>query len=154
MAFVLIFLYIALALGYIPSKVYLRFGIALIGILIVAISFLSACGTTFYWGQSISPLTAEVVPIILLAVGLDSLFIIQDAESKVAPVLKKDQLRIAYALKDVGPSILTATLSEIIVFYVGAITAVPALNNFCVVAGLAFIYNFILVMTVLVPLLS
>jgi predicted RND superfamily exporter protein len=61
---------------------------------------------------------------------------------------------MAYALKEVGPAILTATLCESIAFFIGAITAVPALNNFCVVAGLAFLYNFILLMTVLVPVLS
>ena len=153
-AFLFIFFYIAFALGYFPSTVYSRFSVALVSILVVTLAFLSACGTTFYWDQAITPLTAEVVPIILLAVGLDSLFIIADAERKVLPTLKNCELRIAYALKDVGPSILTATLCESLTFFIGAITAVPALNNFCVVAGLAFIFNFILSMTILVPLLS
>ena len=88
-AFVFIFLYISLALGHFPSKVYMRFTIGLSSILVVAISFMSACGTTFYWGQSLTPLTADVVPIILLAVGLDSLFIVLDAEQKITPSSKK-----------------------------------------------------------------
>lgn len=90
----------------------------------------------------------------MIAIGLDSVFIITDAERKISSNLKSSDLRIAYALKEVGPAILTATMCESIAFFIGAITAVPALHNFCVVAGLAFLFNFVLLMTVLVPILS
>jgi hypothetical protein len=48
-AFIFIFLYIALALGYFPSTVQSRFSLALVSISVIALSFVSACGTTFYW---------------------------------------------------------------------------------------------------------
>ena len=153
-AIIFIFLYIALALGHFPSIVYSRFWISFAGISVIVLSFMAACGTTFYWDQKLTPLTAEVVPIILLAIGLDSLFIINNAERSVPAILTKSEVRLAYALKEVGPAILTATMCESIAFFIGAITAVPVLQNFCVVAGLAFIFNFLLLMTVLVPLLN
>jgi predicted RND superfamily exporter protein len=100
-AIIFIFLYIAIALGHFPSRVHCRFWIALVSIFVIVISFMAASGTTFYWDQKLTPLTAEVVPIILLAVGLDSLFIINEAEQILPATLSKTELRLAYALKDV-----------------------------------------------------
>ena len=82
-ATIFIFFYIALALGHFPSIVHCRFWISFASITLIVLSFLAACGTTFYWDQKLTPLTAEVVPIILLAIGLDSLFIITTAEQNI-----------------------------------------------------------------------
>lgn len=79
-ATVFTFLYIAIALGHFPSIVNCRFSLAAASIFVIVLSFVAACGSTFYWNQKLTPLTVEVVPIILLAIGLDSLFIIVDAE--------------------------------------------------------------------------
>lgn len=49
-AIVFIFLYISLALGYFPNPVYCRFAVALVSIMVIFLSFLAACGCTFYWG--------------------------------------------------------------------------------------------------------
>jgi len=48
LAFVFMLIYFTLALGYFPSKIYLRFSIAFTGIIVITLSFLSACGTIFY----------------------------------------------------------------------------------------------------------
>lgn len=48
-AVVFIFIYIAIALGFFPSKVNCRFSIALVSVFVITISFMAACGMTFYW---------------------------------------------------------------------------------------------------------
>jgi predicted RND superfamily exporter protein len=54
------------------------------------------------------------------------------------------ELRVAYALKEIGPSIFTAAFCEALAFFIGMFTDVPALWSFCLVAALAVIIDFIL----------
>lgn len=54
------------------------------------------------------------------------------------------ELRVAYALKEIGPSIFAAAFCEALAFFIGMLTDVPALYSFCLVAGLSVIADFIL----------
>jgi Niemann-Pick C1 protein len=47
-------------------------------------------------------------------------------------------------LKDIGPSIFTAATCEGLAFFIGMLTDVPALQNFCLVAGLGVVADFVL----------
>ena len=51
---------------------------------------------------------------------------------------------MAYALKDIGPSIFAAAFCEALAFFIGLLTDVPALRNFCLVAGVGCITDFLL----------
>jgi Niemann-Pick C1 protein len=62
--------------------------------------------------------------------------------------------RIAFALKDIGPSILSAATCEALAFFIGMLTDVPALQNFCLVAGLGVICDFLLQMTIYIGALA
>lgn len=57
-------------------------------------------------------------------------------------------------MKDIGPSIFTAATCEAIAFFIGLLTDVPALQNFCLVAGLGVVTDFVLQMTIFVGALS
>lgn len=70
---------------------------------------------------------AEVVPFLILAIGVDNIFLISRAERSVPKYVTSIELRIAYALKDIGPSIFAAAMCETIAFFVGMLTDVPAL---------------------------
>jgi len=95
-----------------------------------------------------------VVPIILFAVGLDSVFIISDAEANQPSYLQDVEIRLAKAFEETGSSILISTSCEAIAFFIGMITAVPALKNLCFVAGMSIIFNYFLLLTVLIPVLA
>lgn len=51
---------------------------------------------------------------------------------------------MAYALKEIGPSIFCAAFCESLAFFVGMLTDVPALWSFCLVAGIAVLIDFLL----------
>lgn len=57
-------------------------------------------------------------------------------------------------MKEIGPSIFTAALCESLAFFIGLLTDVPALQNFCLVAGLGVVVDFLLQMTIFVGALA
>jgi predicted RND superfamily exporter protein len=64
------------------------------------------------------------------------------------------ELRIAYGLKEIGPSIFTAAFCEALAFFIGMLTDVPALYSFCLVAGIAVLVDFVLQLTLFIPALT
>ena len=48
-SYVLMFLYVSIAIGFFPNIIHMKFGLGLIGILVVIFSLFSGIGLTFYW---------------------------------------------------------------------------------------------------------
>jgi len=99
-------------------------------------------------------ISAEVVPFLILAIGVDNMFLIARAEREIPESVTAIEERIGFAMKEIGPSIFTAALCESIAFFIGLLTDVPALQNFCLVAGLGVVIDFILQMTIFVGALA
>jgi predicted RND superfamily exporter protein len=72
------------------------------------------------------------------------MFLISRAERSVPSYVKSLDERIGFALKEIGPSIFTAALCESIAFFIGLLTDVPALRNFCLIAGIGVVADFVL----------
>lgn len=64
------------------------------------------------------------------------------------------ELRVAYAMKEIGPSIFAAAFCEALAFFIGMLTDVPALWSFCLVAGLSVIADFFLQITLFIAALT
>ena len=64
------------------------------------------------------------------------------------------ELRVAYAMKEIGPSIFTAAFCEALAFFIGMLTDVPALWSFCLVAGIAVVADFFLQLTIFLAALT
>jgi len=79
-SYVLMFLYVGCAIGHLPSTVYSKFSLGLSGIAVVIASVLSAIGITFYMNEKLTMISAEVVPFLILAIGVDNIFLISRAE--------------------------------------------------------------------------
>jgi len=88
-------------------------------------------------------ISAEVVPFLILAIGVDNMFLISRAERTVPKHIEKMELRVAYALREIGPSIFAAAFCEALAFFIGMLTGVPALVSFCLVAGIAVLADFV-----------
>ena len=99
-------------------------------------------------------ISAEVVPFLILAIGVDNMFLISRAERNVPANVVDMELRVAYALKEIGPSIFTAAFCEALAFFIGMLTDVPALWSFCLVAGLAVVADFLLQITIFLAVLT
>lgn len=70
-------IYVTLSLGHLPSKPGKpTFLIGFFGILIVALSAVVGYGGTSYLGVKSSMISLEVIPFLVLAIGVDNMFII------------------------------------------------------------------------------
>ena len=143
-SYIMMFIYVSVSIGFFPSAVYNRFILGFAGISVVIFSLISAIGITFYMGVPLSMISAEVVPFLILAIGVDNMFLISRAERSIPEHITSMELRVAYALKEIGPSIFAAAFCEALAFFIGMLTDVPALYSFCLVAGLSIIMDFVL----------
>lgn len=153
-SYILMFLYVSISIGFFPSTVHNRFLLGLAGIFVVIFSLITAMGITFYMKVPLTMISAEVVPFLILAIGVDNMFLISRAERNIPSHVKDMELRVAYAMKEIGPSIFAAAFCEALAFFIGMLTDVPALYSFCLVAGLSVIADFFLQITLFIAALT
>ena len=79
-SYILMFLYVGSAIGHVPSKVHSKYALGFSGIFVVISSLISAIGITFYLNIKLTMISAEVVPFLILAIGVDNMFLITRAE--------------------------------------------------------------------------
>ncbi|XP_038248354.1 NPC intracellular cholesterol transporter 1 [Dermochelys coriacea] len=158
-SYAVMFLYISIALGYIKScKRFLvdsKISLGIAGILIVLSSVACSLGIFSYFGIPLTLIVIEVIPFLVLAVGVDNIFIIvqtfQRDERLPGETLDKQIGRI---LGDVAPSILLSSFSETVAFFLGTLSTMPAVRTFSLFAGMAVFIDFLLHITCFVSLLG
>lgn len=104
---------------------------------------------------------AEVVPFLVLAVGVDNIFFLVHFFNRVrldsnANTMSLDQVmeyKAYHALNSIAPSIMLATCSEVCCFFLGALTPMPAVRVFAINAATALILAFLFQMLIFVPAL-
>jgi Niemann-Pick C1 protein len=158
-SYVVMFVYIAVALGrytlsdrfLVETKIFLGIG----GVLIVLGSVLSSIGICGYAGIPTTLLTIEVIPFLVLAVGVDNIFILVQTHMR-QPINKDLSLeeRIGATMAKVGPSMLLTSSSEIFCFAIGALSSMPAVNTFAIYATIAIFLDFVLQITAFVALFT
>lgn len=155
-SYIVMFAYISLTLGdtprsssfFISSKVLL----GLSGVTVVMLSVLGSVGFFSAIGVKSTLIIMEVIPFLVLAVGVDNMCILVHA-------VKRQQLelplegQISNALVEVGPSITLASLSEVLAFAVGTFIPMPACRVFSMFAALAVLLDFLLQVTAFVALI-
>ncbi|XP_076063159.1 Niemann-Pick type C-1a isoform X2 [Oratosquilla oratoria] len=158
-SYIIMFLYIAIALGHtnqlsrllISTKVTLGLG----GVLIVLVSVFSSVGFYGFVGVPCTMLIIEVIPFLVLAVGVDNIFILVEAYAgqERNPDDSRIQL-IGRSVGAVGPSMLLSSISQSCCFFLGALSDMPAVRAFALYAGMSLLINFVLQMTLFVSLFS
>lgn len=98
-------------------------------------------------------ISAEVVPFLILAIGVDNMFLITRNERMVPDHIIEPRYRVAFAMKEIGPSIFVAAFCETLAFVIGMQTDIPALQSFCLVAGLSVVMDFFFQILIFVPAL-
>ncbi|XP_048518138.1 NPC intracellular cholesterol transporter 1 homolog 1b [Dendroctonus ponderosae] len=158
-SYLVMFTYIAASLGKIvkwqemllEAKLVLGIG----GILIVLSSVSSAVGLCSYFGVTTTMLTLEVIPFLVLAVGVDNLFIVVQAHQRKTKIPDQTVAEsIGDTLGAVGPSMMMTSLSEILCFAIGSLSSMPAVHTFAVYATIAVAFDFIFQITAFLALLS
>lgn len=126
-SYILMFLYVGSAIGHVPSVVHSKYALGFAGIFVVIAALISAIGITFYMNSKLTMISAEVVPFLILAIGVDNMFLITRAERQVPAQITETSYRVAFALKEIGPSIFVAAFCEALAFFIGMQTDIPAL---------------------------
>nr|POE75460.1 niemann-pick type c-related protein 1 [Quercus suber] len=167
-SYIVMFIYASLALGSTTvtgtmilrtptvALVQSKFMLGVVGILIVLMSVTASVGLFAATGLKATLIIAEVIPFLVLAVGVDNIFLIVHEFERVnishadEPVSE----RVARALGRMGPSILLSATTETVAFALGAAVGMPAVRNFAAYAAGAVLINALLQVTIFVAVLS
>eukprot|EP01028_Stygiella_incarcerata_P011888 TRINITY_DN7011_c0_g1_i1.p1 TRINITY_DN7011_c0_g1~~TRINITY_DN7011_c0_g1_i1.p1 ORF type:complete len:1061 (+),score=251.08 TRINITY_DN7011_c0_g1_i1:128-3310(+) len=142
----IMFLYVSISLGKIhPTRN--KILIALCGIFVVLCAILFSVGFMSLCGVRASLIISEVIPFLILAIGVDNLFIITNkfdrCMNRATP-----EFAVSQTLAAVGSSITLSSLCEFLAFMLGSFTEMPAVQSLCLFAGVALLADFLLQMTV------
>lgn len=133
-SYVLMLVYIAYSLGQIndpkrtliDSKVTLAVG----GVVIVLASVLASAGLFGFFGISATLIIFEVIPFLVLAVGVDNIFILVQTHQRIPKNANETNAQhIGRILGKTGPSIILSSLSECTCFLLGALSSMPAVKG-------------------------
>lgn len=156
-SYIIMFLYISIALGHIRScancLVDSKISLGIAGIVIVLSSVACSLGIFSYAGIPITLIVIEVIPFLVLAVGVDNIFIIVQTFRRDKRLLNEsiDQ-QIGRVLGEVAPSIFLSSFSETVAFFLGSLSTMPAVRTFSLFAGMAVFIDFLLQISCFVSL--
>ncbi|XP_017762316.1 PREDICTED: Niemann-Pick C1 protein isoform X5 [Eufriesea mexicana] len=158
-SYVIMFAYIAISLGQIKncsrllidSKITLGLG----GVLLVLASVVCSVGFFGFVGVPATLIIIEVIPFLVLAVGVDNIFIlVQTHQRESRHPNESVPEHIGRILGQVGPSMLLTSVSESCCFFLGGLSDMPAVKAFALYAGMALLVDFVLQVTCFVSLLA
>ncbi len=167
-SYIIMFIYASIALGSstftfgslirnpMNALVHSKFGLGVVGILIVLMSVSASVGLFSAAGVRVTLIIAEVIPFLILAVGVDNIFLLSHELERVntshANLSVPD--RVAKALGGIGPSILLSATTETVAFSLGTLAGMPAVRNFAAYAAGAVLINAVLQVTLFVSILT
>ncbi|KAK7091360.1 NPC intracellular cholesterol transporter 1-like [Littorina saxatilis] len=158
-SYLIMFAYITMFLGQfhscdrilIDSKITVGLG----GVLIVLLSVAASLGFFSFVGVPATLIIIEVIPFLVLAVGVDNIFILVQTyqRDKRGPNETLEE-QIGRVLGHAGPSMLLTSTSESVAFFLGALTNMPAVKIFSMYAAMAVLFDFLLQITCFVGLMA
>lgn len=167
-SYIVMFLYASLALGSVtvtwrslltnPANAFVqsKFTLGIVGILIVLMSVSASVGLFSAVGVKATLIIAEVIPFLVLAVGVDNIFLIVHEFERINISHPDEEIdeRVARAMGRIGPSIFLSAITETVAFALGAFVGMPAVKNFAAYAAGAVLINALLQMTMFVSVLA
>lgn len=138
-----------------------KFALGLGGIVIVLLSVSASVGLFSWFNIPVTLIIAEVIPFLVLAIGVDNIFLLCHEFERSGRVglasgeadLQSVEARVAQTLGRIGPSILMSSTSEAIAFAAGTFVGMPAVRNFAIYATGAVVINALLQVTMFPALL-
>jgi len=141
--YLLMFLYTSVMLGKLNCVEH-RMVLSIAGICSIMMGLVIAVGLSSLLGFPYTPMHA-ILPFLCLGIGIDDMFVIVQClnnKKDSDPLLPIPSL-LGATLQHAGVSITVTSLTDVLAFGVGAVTAMPGLQSFCVCTalGLASIYT-------------
>jgi len=122
------------------------------GVALVICSIVIMLGLTVVFGVPFTPVSTQVLPFLLLGIGVDNIFILV---STYATRLREERSKryteaelVGSILAQVGPTITLTSTSTTLAFLVGSLSVMPAVKYFCQQCVIGFAVNLLLQLTV------
>ncbi|XP_063724726.1 NPC intracellular cholesterol transporter 1-like isoform X3 [Symsagittifera roscoffensis] len=160
-SYLIMFGYITCCLGKVGgcgmrTLVDMKITVGIGGVVIVMSSVACSIGVFGFIGVPATLIIMEVVPFLVLAVGVDNIFILVQCYQRYRPKDRNESLevQIATVFSKVAPSMLLSSCAEALAFFLGAMTPMPAVRTFSLYAGMAVTFDFLFQITCFVGLLT
>ncbi|XP_065069855.1 patched domain-containing protein 3-like isoform X2 [Rhopilema esculentum] len=147
--------YLAFMLGRF-TRIEQKAWLALIGVLCVGLAILVSFGLSSAFGFFYGPVHS-ILPFLILGIGVDDVFVIIQSYEIVSKELPADcsmPYKLAATMKSAGVAISITSMTDVIAFLVGATTVLPALQSFCVYAGLGILAVYFFAITIFAACLA
>lgn len=156
LSYLVMFLYASLSLGGTFNILKTRFSLGLSGIIIVLLSVSASAGFFSLIGVKSTLIIAEVIPFLILAVGVDNIFLTTHELKGINYAYPNESIafRISKSVGRMGPSILLSSTSQFLTFALASAVSMPAVRNFALYSAGAVLLNSVLQLTAFISLLS
>lgn len=151
-AFILMICVGAFTLGIPFGKLEGRTIIGNFGVVMVVFAGGAAYGICMFAGIPFTTL-AQVLPFLLIGIGIDDAFVIVAALDKTS---RKNSIedRMYETLYKSGVSVTITSLTDVIAFFLGSLTVLPAVQYFCFYAAISILFIYIAHITAYIALLT
>lgn len=167
-SYIIMFIYASLALGSVTvtwkslftnpanALVQSKSTLGIVGIAIVLMSVSASVGLFSLAGVKATLIIAEVIPFLVLAVGVDNIFLIVHEFERINVSHPDEEIdeRVGRAAGRIGPSIFLSAITETVAFALGVFVGMPAVKNFAAYAAGAVFVNAILQITMFISVLA
>eukprot|EP00835_Amoeboradix_gromovi_P002531 NODE_146_length_17563_cov_0.253321.p1 type:complete len:1153 gc:universal NODE_146_length_17563_cov_0.253321:8691-5233(-) len=139
------------AVGNVLNRIRYSWYIVLLGLMLITSSLTTTFIIMHIMGIKPSFILLEVLPFLILAIGVDNLFLINKQRinytnmntSQNQPFTDNIPMEWSSIMSSIGPSIITTTLLESVSFLLAMLMDTPAITVFCLYASVALIINMI-----------
>ena len=123
--------------------------------MIVLLSVAASIGVFGFVGVPATLIIFEIIPFLVLAVGVDNIFIlVQTYQREPRRSSETHAEHVGRVTGEVAPSMLLSSVSESTCFFLGALTDMPAVRAFALYAGMALLIDFFMQITCFIALIS
>jgi len=158
LGYISLIVYVVVFMGDVFHPVRSRLSLGWNALVTVGLAILACFGLASLFGLFFGPVH-QALPILLFGLGADDMFVItrtHDSLKRKDPLFASRPLveRVALTMASAGTAILITTLTNAFVFFISAITPIPALRSFCIWAGIGILLLFVFSTTYFVALFS
>ncbi|KAF9171431.1 hypothetical protein BGX21_008199 [Mortierella sp. AD011] len=152
MAYFVMFLYISLSVGRV-DLVKSKYGLGIAAVVTVFVSLLMSIGVCSVLGVTLTLMPWEILPFMIIVVGVENINILVHAVVETSMDLPVKE-RVGRGLGAVGVSITLTLVAELCLLVIGAMTTIPAVQEFCTFAIAAVLMDYVLQMTFFITVIS
>merc|ERR1712226_216221 len=138
--------------NYIAQK---KFSLSIFGVLLVLLSVAASIGLFGLIGIPSTIVSFQVLPFLVLAVGVDNIFILVESyQNSIRQDNESPTTHLGRAVGEVIPSMFMSTAAQATGFFLGALSDMPAVKWFALYAAVSLTLNFIMQITCFVAAMS